>query len=114
MITDCSISTHILDTHLGRPAQNVRVSLYHYSDDEWNCRATEFTNQDGRIKNWSQANSLSFGLYKLVFELTPYWQRQQQAEFFPQAEICFRITDAGHYHIPLLLAPYSYSTYRGS
>lgn len=106
------ISTHILDTSLGVTAENVQVELAKYEKDHWQVIATEKTNSDGRIAfNCKPA----VGVYRLKFELEHYFQKNQLKAFFLVAPVVFNIEDASRkYHIPLLLNPYGYSTYRGS
>lgn len=107
------ISTHILDTTLGKPAANVEIKLFSSSGE---LLATAFTNQDGRV------SATDFGLsnievddYSIEFLIKPYFDAQQIDTFFPKAVIHFSVTDANqHYHIPLLISPFAYSTYRGS
>jgi 5-hydroxyisourate hydrolase len=99
-----SISTHILDTATGRPAAGVSVRLENAA-----LIAEEKTDDDGRIR-WDFA--LQRGVYRLVFDTGGYLGPDA---FYPEASVTFRVTDpAGHLHIPLLLGPYSYTTYRGS
>ena len=95
------ISTHVLDTERGRPAQGVRVELYR--GDE--LLAAKETDGDGRIEEL--AADLEPGVYRLVF-------LPESSPFFRKVEIEVALDDSGSYHIPLLLAPYSCTTYRGS
>lgn len=97
-----SLSTHILDTGRGRPAADVRVRL-ELHDDGWRTIAEGRTDTDGRISGWDTPEP---GVYRLVFEVA--------GEFFPEVTVAFRVTDDSHYHVPLLISPYGYSTYRGS
>ena len=107
------ISSHILDTHLGRPASNVEVKLFSASGE---LLAVAKTNSDGRV------TAADFGLdqidvaeYSIEFMTQAYFSAQNIPTFFPKAVIHFSVTDAHqHYHIPLLISPYAYSTYRGS
>jgi 5-hydroxyisourate hydrolase len=106
------ISTHILDTSRGCPAQEVEVELAIYSDNQWKILFTEKTNLDGRISFSSNAEK---GLYRLRFKIEDYFLKQKIEPFFIVAPVVFNITDVNRkYHIPLLLNPYGYSTYRGS
>lgn len=105
------ISTHILDTALGRPASGVLVSLY---DQNGQRLAQAQTDQDGRIKDFGYSD-FKAQHYSLEFETASYFEKQSCATFFPKAVIHFSIVDPEqHYHIPLLISPYAYSTYRGS
>lgn len=120
------ITTHILDTSQGKPAANVAIQLFvlnstHSKDNEWILLSNAITNQDGRIEDWQENSWYQeatmeqlFGTYKIVFALAPYWEKQGIPTFYPSAEICFRLQDERHHHIPLLLTAYGYSTYRGS
>jgi 5-hydroxyisourate hydrolase len=103
-----TLSTHILDIAAGRPAADILVILFH--GDRELARAR--TNPDGRIAGWSA--ELPPGTYKLLFETKSYFDRQSTPTLYPFIEIAFAITTDTHYHIPLLLSPFGYSTYRGS
>lgn len=112
-----SLSSHILDTHLGTPAFGVAVTLKHIENDHTKVElARAITNSDGRITNddWQLNKALSAGRYSLTFATEPYFDKQGLTAFYPQVEIDFYIRDDGHYHIPLLLSAHGYSTYRGS
>jgi len=109
------ITTHILDTAKGLPAENVPVKMYQLIGDQWLFITEGVTDNDGRIANWlTPVNDISFGTYKLSFDLDAYFIGEEPPAFYPLAEICFRIQDTKHHHIPLLLSPFGYSTYRGS
>ena len=108
------ITTHILDTTRGKPAQGVTIILYQQQDG-WTEMAKGQTNKDGRITDWvKEEAALPPGLYKMKFETKTYFDQQQAATFYPFVEITFEVTSGEHYHIPLLLSPFGYSTYRGS
>ena len=96
------ISTHILDTEQGRPAAGVAVSLYR--GDE--LVSTGVTDRDGRIGDMSEGQSLGAGAYRMVFEV--------QRPFFERVEVTIAVQAGEHYHVPLLLSPYSCVVYRGS
>ncbi|MEV4266437.1 hydroxyisourate hydrolase [Kribbella sp. NPDC049584] len=102
-----SLSTHVLDTALGRPAQGVPVQLYH--DDV--VLATGTTNDDGRL---ALTQRLEPGIYRLWFDVLSYATATGQDIFFPEVAVTFTIDDERHYHVPLLLSPFAFSTYRGS
>lgn len=105
------ISTHILDTSLGQPASAVRVQLL---DGTGQLLATALTNADGRISDF-QLPQLSTGPYALVFQTQAYFERSDRNSFFPSVAIHFFLDRLDqHYHIPLLISPFAYSTYRGS
>jgi 5-hydroxyisourate hydrolase len=108
------ITTHILDISQGRPAADVEVILYHDTREIARGR----TNTDGRLTDWSEITdrnaAVGPGIYTIRFETKPYFANQALTTFYPFVDIHFEITDATHYHIPLLLSPWGYSTYRGS
>ncbi len=109
------ITTHILDTSLGKPAASVEVELHQLHDNQWRQIASDETNQDGRVGDWLGDGNLTAGQYRLVFQVGDYFARAGRDTFYPHIEIVFQIGDDGqHYHVPLLLNPYGYSTYRGS
>ena len=106
------ISTHILDTSNGTPAQNVEVVLDKRDGDSWTKLATEKTNADGRISfNCPRVA----GDYRLSFEIEEYFKLKNLESFFLATPVVFKIVDINRkYHVPLLLNPYGYTTYRGS
>ena len=116
------ITAHILDTSVGRPAAGVTVRLYEFekSTSQWTEKspAGRVTNPDGRISDLLPVGSLSPGLYKLWFDTAGYFSKRPSLEngfFYPYVEVVFMIKETDkHYHIPLLLCPFGYSTYRGS
>ena len=108
------ITTHILDTSKGKPAEGVTIILYSGSNDTWKEIARGETNSDGRITDLLKKDLLAHGSYKMRFETKEYFDKQQVITFYPYVEIVFDISTDEHYHIPLLLNPFGYSTYRGS
>jgi 5-hydroxyisourate hydrolase len=109
------LTTHILDTTKGRPAVGVTIVLYGPAGDDWREIARGATNADGRISDLlPQDKILATGVYKLKFLTQEYFERDGTAHFYPFVEICFTVADASHYHVPLLLNPFGFSTYRGS
>ncbi|QRY46349.1 hydroxyisourate hydrolase [Mycolicibacterium boenickei] len=105
-----SLSTHVLDAVSGRPAVGVAVTLADYSDTEL---ATGVTDNDGRIGVLSRR--LEAGRYRLRFDTGAYFAAQQARSFYPEVVVSFEVVDPdSHHHVPLLLSPYAYSTYRGS
>jgi 5-hydroxyisourate hydrolase len=103
-----TITSHILDISRGCPATGVKIVLFVEQDDAWPELHHAATNGDGRIAPWTVAP----GRYKLRFETRAYFAAVPS--FYPFVEIHFEIGDNAHYHIPLLLSPWGYSTYRGS
>jgi len=112
------ITTHVLDTSVGRPAAHVAVTLSRETDDakHWEVLAERSTDADGRIADLLAPGSLRPGTYRLRFATGAYFASVGVEDFFyPWAEIVFTVHDTGqHYHVPLLLNPFGYSTYRGS
>ena len=109
-----TVSTHILDTAAGRPAAGVSVELSLRDDDGRSWRSVEagVTDADGRIRFAAETVS---GVYRLTFATGRYFSDHGLVGFYPEVVITVTFDDApGHYHVPLLLSPYSYSTYRGS
>jgi hydroxyisourate hydrolase len=108
------ITTHILDTALGRPAAGVPVRLDRL-DTEWHTLAAARTDSDGRVADLLAPGSLTPGTYRMYFDTAAYWSDQGSEGFYPYVEIVFSVQSTDeHYHVPLLLNPYGYSTYRGS
>ena len=109
------ITTHILDTSRGLPAAGVKVQLLQQEDGRWILMTVGETNNDGRIGQWADQSEVSAGQYKLVFDTAGYFSKCDVETFYPSVEILFLVTsDNQHYHVPLLLNPFGYSTYRGS
>jgi 5-hydroxyisourate hydrolase len=110
------ISTHILDTSLGRPAAGVRITLEENDAGAWRELSTQATDADGRVKQLLPANtSLKSGHYRLTFHTQPYFDALGVKSLYPVVQIIFSVSgNAQHYHIPLLLTANGYSTYRGS
>jgi 5-hydroxyisourate hydrolase len=109
-----AITTHVLDTAQGRPAQGVPVQLdQRGSDGGWSSLGSGRTDADGRLRTLlPQGQPLQAGTYRLRFDTAAY---HGAGAFFPLVEIVFTVAEAGgHCHVPLLLSPYGYSTYRGS
>lgn len=109
------ITTHILDTSIGKPAADVSIILQQKSSSDWQTVAQGVTNNDGRVANLlPKEKVLDIGEYKLIFEVESYFAAQKTTAFYTTIEIRFYIRDNNHYHVPLLLNPFGYSTYRGS
>ncbi len=110
------ITSHILDTSRGLPAQGVLITLAQQQGDNWVMLGTATTNDDGRVNDFIGNNDvLVAGIYKLSFSIGDYYERLNVESFYPHADIAFAIAgDGQHYHVPLLLNPFGYSTYRGS
>lgn len=109
------LSTHILDTALGRPATEVALVLSQMQDGDWQEIGCGETDADGRCKTLLGDAPLAAATYKIRFATAEYYAAQNVAGLYPYVEIVFDVADpVQHYHIPLLLTANSYSTYRGS
>jgi len=110
------ITTHVLDISIGLPAANVGVILEAQSaNGSWAEQSRSATDADGRLRDWDAAKNLPAGIYRLVFDTRAYFAARKVASLYPQVIVVFEVRDAQeHYHIPLLLSPFGYSTYRGS
>lgn len=113
------ISTHILDTNLGRPAANVSIRLSEFRDNAaggvWHEIGSAFTDADGRCKTLLGERSLVATDYKLHFSVGTYFRDLRIPSLYPYVEIVFTVADPSqHFHIPLLLTANGYTTYRGS
>ena len=111
-----AITTHILDISSGIPARGVAVTLERQTTDGWQIIGKGETDDDGRLRDLlSSDEMMQIGNYRLTFDTGDYFARQQIEGFYPQVTVAFVVRDAiSHYHVPLLLSPFGYSTYRGS
>ena len=106
------ISTHILDTSKGVPASAVTVQLLIKEGTSWKTIGTGITNADGRLVFDCEKNA---GIYQLHFEIESYFKKTSSEFFFVNAPVTFKVEDTNRkYHVPLLLNPFGYSTYRGT
>lgn len=111
------ITTHILDVSRGQPADGVSVILEFFTESGWKQLASKRTDADGRIKDLlADDHLLESGIYRLSFDTTSYFESRGQGKFFyPYVPVVFEVRETDqHYHVPLLLSPFGYSTYRGS
>jgi 5-hydroxyisourate hydrolase len=110
------ITTHVLDTARGCPAKGVPIELSFQKDGIWLSIAKGTTNSDGRIADLLASDvKLTAGLYRVHFNTKRYFDSNNEIGFYPFVEVVFQLDDhSSHYHIPLLLSAYGYSTYRGS
>jgi 5-hydroxyisourate hydrolase len=110
------ISSHVLDTTLGRPATGIKLQLQLQNSGEWDLIGTGETDADGRCKALLPPGAiLETGVYRIRFETGAYIARVHGEGLYPFIELTFTVRDAfAHYHIPLLLSPNGYTTYRGS
>ncbi len=111
-----TVSTHVLDTSTGRPAQSVTVRLTHLQGSSWQLVAEAVTDADGRVAALvTAAEAMPAGTYRLTFDVADYFGARDQQTFYAEIAIDFVVRDTSeHYHVPLLLSPYGYSTYRGA
>ncbi|NJC24045.1 5-hydroxyisourate hydrolase [Arthrobacter pigmenti] len=108
------ITTHVLDTGTGRPAAGVAARLDRQESGGWQEIASGTTDDDGRIASLGP-EALERGTYRIEFETGKYFAATSTETFFPSVSLIFELTDpAQHYHVPLLISPFAYSTYRGS
>ncbi|GAB0095355.1 5-hydroxyisourate hydrolase [Sergentomyia squamirostris] len=111
------ISVHILDTSQGRPAAGVPITLFKLDGEIWAPLGGGLTNPDGRCTELLTRQQFTTGTYKIHYSVSDYLKATAGFTFYPYVEVVFQVDRAGddhHYHIPLLLNPYGYSTYRGS
>lgn len=109
------LSTHILDTALGHPAKGVAITLSQHTGDRWDEVGRGSTDSDGRCRTLLGDKALATAVYRLRFEVEPYFTAQGLATLYPFVEIAFQVRDPEqHHHIPLLLAANGFTTYRGS
>jgi 5-hydroxyisourate hydrolase len=105
------VTTHVLDAARGLPAAGIPVVL---QDAAGGVLATSVTNEDGRVPELGP-EALPLGIYRLVFDTAVYFAALNQPAFYPRVTIDFELADpVSHYHVPVLLSPFAYSTYRGS
>jgi 5-hydroxyisourate hydrolase len=104
-----TVSTHVLNATTGQPAAGLELTLSQQDNGEWRELSRRATDQDGRVRDL--AGDVAPGVYRITFQTGAYLADT----FYPEVTVVFRITDPGaHHHVPLLLSPYAYSTYRGS
>jgi 5-hydroxyisourate hydrolase len=109
-----AITTHVLDTSRGRPAAGVAVTLEIQTEEGWKWIGGGRTDDDGRARELF-AGEVTAGTYRLTFNTASYWESRRTEGFFPLVQLVFQVRDPSRdHHVPLLLSPYGYSTYRGS
>ena len=110
------ITTHVLDTSVGRPAAGVPVHLERSTGDRWETVGRAETDADGRARTLlPDGTRAPAGLYRITFSTSTYFERTSTLTFYPYISVVFEVTAADqHYHVPLLMSPFGYSTYRGS
>ncbi len=108
------VTTHVLDATTGRPAAGIAVFLDEHTDDSWRPLAEGVTDSDGRVARLGP-DALPAGAYRITFRTGEYFASNGRETFYPEVTVTFSLTDAAtHYHVPLLLSPFAFSTYRGS
>lgn len=109
-----TITSHVLDTTAGRPAAGIAVRLDRSEGGTWVTVASNATDGDGRVGDWLP-DGVHPGRYRLVFQTGAWFQKAGRESLYPEVVVCFEVADGvPHYHLPLLLAPFGYSTYQGS
>lgn len=110
------ITTHVLDTSSGRPASGVPVALeLAAAAGKWRILGRATTDGGGRVADLLHGESLLIGTYRLSFDTAAYFAARQVRGFYPEVHVIFEVRDVDeHYHVPLLLSPHGYSTYKGS
>ena len=111
-----AITTHVLDTARGCPAAGMRVALEQIDvNEQWQVVGHGVTDGDGRIRTLLAESDPVPGVYRLLFDTRGYFEAHGIRAFFPHVAVTFEVSGgAGHYHVPLLLGPFGYTTYRGS
>ena len=110
-----AITTHVLDTSRGCPAAGVRVELHRKIGSEWKQIGEGRTDANGRCQSLSEDTKLETGTYRLLFHASAYYEALHTETFYAEIPVIFEVREAGaRHHVPLLLNPYGYSTYRGS
>jgi len=112
-----SITSHVLDIGLGRPGANVETNLFkkNESSENWEHVGRDVTNEDGRMKKLLNNKILEAGVYKLIFETGKYYAERNLSTFYPRVTIEFTVANCNeHFHVPIVISQYGYSTYRGS
>lgn len=107
------VTTHVLDAAFGTPAVGVGVTLDRQTHDGWSEVGGGATDADGRIAELGP-DRLEGGVYRVTFATGDYFEATARPSFYPEVHIAFRVSGTEHYHVPLLLSPFAYSTYRGS
>ena len=111
------LSSHILDINLGQPVSGVKISLSRFQSapKNWEVIDEKMTDANGRVKDFLEENGTDHrGIYKLTYHIAPYFNSQNKDTFYPFIEVVFEIKDNEHYHVPITLSSYGYSTYRGN
>lgn len=110
------LSSHILDVSKGIPAPGVTIQLEKYSNQTkmWTVVDKKVTDKNGRVGDFLSNENSNLGIYKLTYMTSPYFKSMNTESFYPWVEVVFEITNKDHYHVPITLSAYGYSTYRGN
>lgn len=109
-----AITTHVLDTAAGAPAAGIAVRLEISEDGDWRAMGQATTDADGRVRDLGPSR-IESGTYRLTFDTAGYFAAAGRPHFFPEITVTFTVSDPEqHYHVPILLSPFGFSTYRGS
>ncbi|PVX46842.1 5-hydroxyisourate hydrolase [Flavobacterium sp. 103] len=110
------LSSHILDVSKGTPAIGVTIKLEKYNQQSkiWNFIDEKTTDSNGRVSDFLNSEKSNTGIYKLTYYTSDYFKKNNTDSFYPFIEVVFQIKDNNHYHVPITLSAYGYSTYRGN
>lgn len=108
------LTTHVLDTTRGVPAAGIAVTLEAQAGREWKPLGSGTTDDDGRLKTLLPKGKLAAGTYRLTFDTGAYFRARGEKAFYPHVTLVFETEPREHLHVPVLLSPYGYTTYRGS
>ena len=110
------LSSHILDVSKGMPATGVTIKLEKYdeSNKTWTYVEEKITDKNGRVPDFLSNDRSNLGIYKLTYMTSDYFKKMKMESFYPWVEVVFQLTNAEHYHVPITLSAYGYSTYRGN
>ena len=113
---DFQLSSHILDISKGLPAKDISIKLEKYNEQTnvWSFVDQKKTDLNGRITDFLNSEKSNLGVYRLTFYTSEYFKKQGIETFYPCIEIVFQIKDQKHYHVPITLSAFGYSTYRGN
>lgn len=110
------LSSHILDVSQGKPAPGVTIQLekLNQKKNKWSVVSKKVTDENGRVPDFLPADKSNLGIYKLTYFTKDYFQKQGTESFYPFIDVVFEIKDENHYHVPITLSAFGYSTYRGN
>ena len=110
------LSSHILDVSKGSPAPGVKIKLEKYNEKSniWSFTDEKTTDKNGRVSDFLASEKSNAGIYRLTYYTSEYFKKNNTESFYPFIEVVFEIKDASHYHVPITLSAYGYSTYRGN